>query len=193
MWLFFEPQPGRFWRGPLDVGLTVLVAALSLPLCLQLLSAPQPPGASALLHVAAPFELVNSYGLFAVMTTERDEIMVEGSRDRASWLAYEFRYKPGCLDRAPPIVAPYQPRLDWQMWFAALSTYQQNRWFTNFMVRLLQNEPAVTRLMAYNPFAGAPPRFVRARLFRYHFTHFGQRGWWTREELGPYFPVVSLR
>ena len=127
------------------------------------------------------------------MTTERDEIVVEGSNDGVNWRAYEFRYKPGDLNRAPPIVAPYQPRLDWQMWFAALGTYQQNRWFINFMVRLLQGEPAVTRLLAYNPFAAAPPKYVRARLFRYQFTHFGQRGWWTRQERGLYFPPVSLK
>ena len=84
-----------------------------------------------------PLRIVNSYGLFAVMTTTREEIIVEGSNDGVTWQAYEFPYKPGDVCRAPPIVAPYQPRLDWQMWFAALGSYQQNRWFVNFMVRLL--------------------------------------------------------
>ena len=191
MWLFFEPQPDSSRCKIADVASAVLVGALSIPACLQLFSLPPPPGADDLTRLAAPFQIVNPYGLFAVMTPERDEIVVEGSQDGVNWRAYEFRYKPGDPNRAPPIVAPYQPRLDWQMWFAALGTYQQNRWFTNFMVRLLQGEPAVTRLLAYNPFSTAPPKYVRARLFRYQFTHFGQKGWWTREERGMYFPAVS--
>ncbi|HXA50784.1 MAG TPA: lipase maturation factor family protein, partial [Candidatus Acidoferrum sp.] len=106
---------------------------------------------------------------------------------------YEFPYKPGDPMRMPPFVAPHQPRLDWQMWFAALGTYQQNRWFVNFMVRLLEGEPRVVRLLSYNPFPNAPPRYVRARLFQYHFTRFGEHGWWRREERGMYFPPVSIK
>lgn len=193
MWLFFDRQPGRSRFNRADVASAVLIGALSIPVCLQLFSLPQPPGSSELMHAAAPFQIVNSYGLFAVMTTDRDEIVVEGSKDGVNWRAYEFRYKPGDPNRAPPIAEPYQPRLDWQMWFAALGTYQQNRWFVNFMIRLLQGEPAVTRLLAYNPFAAAPPKYVRARLFRYQFTHFGQSAWWTRQERGLYFPAVSLK
>jgi hypothetical protein len=193
MWLFFEPEEGRSRTKPVDIGLVILVGTLSVLLCLQLFSLPQPPGGTELLHAYAPFQLVNPYGLFAIMTTSRDEIVVEGSNDGDNWRAYEFRYKPGDLNRAPPIVAPHQPRLDWQMWFAALGTYQQNRWFINFMVKLLHGEPAVTRLLGYNPFAAAPPKYLRARLFRYHFTHSGQSGWWTREERGLYFPTVSLK
>jgi hypothetical protein len=127
------------------------------------------------------------------MTTERPEIIVEGSNDGEAWLAYEFRYKPGDIRRAPPIVAPYQPRLDWQMWFAALSSYQNNRWFVGFMLRLLQGEPSVLGLLQYNPFPNAPPKYIRARVYLYQFTHFGQAGWWTREERGLYFPTVSLK
>jgi hypothetical protein len=145
------------------------------------------------MQVASPFRVVNSYGLFAVMTTERPEIVVEGSEDGVEWKAYEFRYKPGDLRRAPPWVAPHQPRLDWQMWFAALGTYQSNRWFVNFMIRLLQGEPSVTRLLANNPFPNAPPRLIRARVYRYRFTGWGSREWWTREEMGTYFPAVSLK
>ncbi|SPE24573.1 conserved hypothetical protein [Candidatus Sulfopaludibacter sp. SbA3] len=135
---------------------------------------------------------MNSYGLFAVMTTERLEIQVEGSDDGVTWRAYEFPYKPGDLRRAPPIVEPHQPRLDWQMWFAALGSYQQNPWFTNFMIRLLEGEPGVLKLMQYNPFPNAPPKWIRARLFLYRFTKWGQPGWWTREERGIYFPRVRL-
>ena len=118
---------------------------------------------------------------------------MEGSNDGADWQAYEFPYKPGDLRRAPPVVEPGQPRLDWQMWFAALGSYQENRWFPNFMLRLLQGEPAVLRLLAHNPFPNAPPKYVRARLYIYHFTKWGSRDWWTREERGLYFPAVSLR
>lgn len=140
----------------------------------------------------ARWYIVNSYGLFAVMTTARPEIVVEGSRDGETWIPYEFRYKPGGLDRAPPIVAPHQPRLDWQMWFAALGSHQTNPWFTNFMVRLLEGSPEVAALLANNPFPDSPPRYVRARRYDYRFTD-RRGGWWRREEAGLYFPVASLR
>jgi hypothetical protein len=145
----------------------------------------------------APLELVNSYGLFAVMTTSRIEIVVEGSNDGATWQPYEFRYKPGDLARRPAWVAPYQPRLDWQMWFAALGNYQQNPWFTSLMTRLLQGAPETTALLANNPFPNAPPRYIRAVSYEYHFTDFATRratgNWWRREREGFYFPEVSLR
>jgi lipase maturation factor 1 len=144
-----------------------------------------------------PFNLVNSYGLFAVMTTSRIEIVVEGSDDGQTWQDYEFKYKqPGALARRLPWVAPYQPRLDWQMWFAALGTYQQNRWFANFMVRLLEGAPEVTKLLESNPFPNRPPHYVRALAYDYDFTDFTTRratgDWWRRERKGLYFPEVSL-
>ncbi len=141
----------------------------------------------------APLRTINSYGLFAVMTTTRPEIVVEGSEDGEQWLEYEFRYKPGDLDRAPPWVAPHQPRLDWQMWFAALGSYRDNPWFVSFMVRLLQASPPVLRLLERDPFHGSPPRYIRARLYEYRFTRAGERGWWRRQSRGLYFPPVSLR
>ena len=112
-------------------------------------------------HVEA-FRVVNGYGLFRVMTKERREIVIEGSADGIDWLPYEFKWKPGDVMRAPGWCAPHQPRLDWQMWFAALSSYEQNRWFQAFVVRLLQNKPEVTRLLQRNPFPDSPPRYVRA-------------------------------
>jgi hypothetical protein len=130
--------------------------------------------------------------LFAVMTTERKEIVIEGSNDGDNWSAYEFRYKPGDVDRAPRFVEPFQPRLDWQMWFAALGTYRENRWFVNLMGCLLHGERDVLRLLR-NPFPNGPPKYVRARLYQYHFTHWGERAWWSREERGLYFPAVSLK
>lgn len=143
----------------------------------------------------APFHVVNRYGLFAVMTTTRPEIVVEGSDDGRHWQPYEFRYKPGDVDRAPAWVAPHQPRLDWQMWFAALQGPTQARWFGRFLARLLQGEPAVIGLLAHNPFAERPPRYVRAMLYDYRFTRRGEAGtaWWQREELAMYYPPVSLR
>ncbi|HSV61827.1 MAG TPA: lipase maturation factor family protein [Chthoniobacterales bacterium] len=142
------------------------------------------------------FRIVNGYGLFRVMTKARPEIVIEGSADGNEWQAYEFKWKPGDLNTAPQWAAPHQPRLDWQMWFAALGSYRQNPWFVSLLERLLRNEPAVTRLLARNPFSDAPPRYVRAKLFEYHFTtaeeHRATSAWWKREEQGEYLPAVSL-
>src|SRR5206468_9024981 len=112
-----------------------------------------------------PFRIVNGYGLFRVMTKERPEIIIEGSADGIDWLPYEFKWKPGRLDRAPGWVAPHQPRLDWQMWFAALGDYRSNPWFMNFLARLLQGAPEVVALLEKDPFPGQPPRQVRAVLY----------------------------
>lgn len=155
---------------------------------------PWPQSIATLYNVTAPFRTVNGYGLFAVMTTERLEIVVEGSRDGTNWQPYEFKYKPGDPKRRPRFVEPHQPRLDWQMWFAALGTYQQNQWFILFCERLLSGEKSVTSLLAYNPFPDRPPAYIRARLARYHFSDFNtwrKTGeWWTREPVGEYLPVI---
>lgn len=143
--------------------------------------------------VVAPLRSVNSYGLFAVMTTTRPEIVVEGSTDGETWTAYEFSYKPGDLLRRPPVVAPHQPRLDWQIWFAALGEYEENVWFQNFCMRLLEGSPDVLRLLASDPFGGRPPLYIRAELYRYRFAAGSDGSWWTRERLGEYSPVLSLR
>ena len=153
--------------------------------------------AHRLISWQAPFYLSNTYGLFAVMTTSRIEIVVEGSNDGQTWQPYGFKYKPGSVARRPPWVAPYQPRPDWQMWFAALGNYQENPWFSNFMLRLLQGTPEVTALLASNPFPNAPPRYIRSVAYDYHFTDFTLRratgNWWQREQKGLYFPEVSLQ
>jgi hypothetical protein len=141
--------------------------------------------------------MVSGYGLFAIMTPTRPEILVEGSEDGETWRAYELRWKPGDLTRRPPIVAPHQPRLDWQMWFAALGEWEENRWFVAFEARLLEARPEVLALLARDPFAGRRPRFVRARLFEYHFSTPAVRAqsgnWWTRTELRPYGPTLQRR
>lgn len=143
-----------------------------------------------------PFRTFNSYGLFAVMTTSRLEIVVQGSNDGLAWRDYAFKYKPGDLLRRPRFVAPYQPRLDWQMWFAALGDYRANPWFVNFCLRLLQGTPEVLALLEHNPFPHAQPRYVRAVVYDYHFTNFATRrrtgAWWRREEKGDYLPALSL-
>src|SRR5712692_10008101 len=143
----------------------------------------------------APFRSTNGYGLFMVMTTSRPEIPVEGRDDGQSWHAYEFRWKPGDVLRCPRFVAPHQPRLDWQMWFAALGTCEENPWFVNFLARLLEGSPPVLRLLAKNPFPDHPPRYIRAVLYDYRFTDAATQratgAWWQREEKGLYCPVLS--
>jgi predicted DCC family thiol-disulfide oxidoreductase YuxK len=149
-----------------------------------------------LIEWQAPYSLASSYGLFAVMTTSRLEIVIEGSDEGVNWRPYEFKYKPGELARRPPWVAPYQPRLDWQMWFAALGSYQQNRWVVNLIIRLLEGSPDALALLENNPFPNAPPRYIRASAYEYHFTDFAGRratdDWWRRDQRGLYFPVATL-
>jgi hypothetical protein len=159
--------------------------------------APEP--LKTLVRVASPFQIVNTYGLFAVMTTTRPEIIVEGSEDGEAWSTYQFRYKPGDLNRAPRWIAPFQPRLDWQMWFAALGNFRQpqNRWFINFISKLLDGSPEVTGLLERNPFPDHPPRYVRAMVYEYSFStmaeHRHSGAWWDRQPLGTYLPPVGYK
>ena len=145
----------------------------------------------------APFHIVNGYGLFRVMTKDRGEIVVQGSADGIDWLPYEFRWKPGEISRAPGWCAPHQPRLDWQMWFAALGSPRERRWFERFAVRLLEGERDVIQLLEENPFPDAPPRYIRAVFYRYRFTDANERreagAWWKRREIGEYLTTVSLQ
>ena len=154
-------------------------------------------GDSTVVRVAAPFGIANTYGLFAVMTTSRPEIIVQGSNDGDTWLDYEFKYKPGDLKKPPRWVEPFQPRLDWQMWFAALSNFRSTPWFSNFMLRLLEGSPDVLELLAKNPFPRSPPKYIRALVFDYSFTDFATRkatgDWWERAPSGSYFPATALK
>ncbi|HEY4831609.1 MAG TPA: lipase maturation factor family protein [Waddliaceae bacterium] len=135
------------------------------------------------------------YGLFVRMTTYRDEIIIEGSQDMQIWKAYEFKWKPGDLYHAPGFVAPHQPRLDWQMWFASLSDYQHVPWFQNFLFCLLEGSEDVLDLLKVNPFPDNPPKYIRASLYRYHFTDSSSKQktgrWWNRSYIGQYSPVLS--
>ncbi len=142
------------------------------------------------------FRIVNGYGLFRVMTKDRCEIVIEGSADGIEWLPFEFKWKPGDLKRPPGWCAPHQPRLDWQMWFAALEAPQQNPWLAGLIVRLLEGSRDVNGLLASNPFAGQPPRYIRAMFYRYRFTTSEERrqtgAWWKRQEIREYLPTISL-
>ena len=190
------------WKTGRTFGLAILAALILLvsgtETTVRLFGAQNPPRPLvALLELVSPLRTINSYGLFSVMTTNRPEIVVEGSNDRVTWLPYEFKWKPGDLQRRPAFVAPHQPRLDWQMWFAALGDYRGNPWFMNFLLRLLQGSPEVLALLEKNPFPDKPPSYLRAVLYEYHFTGLAERGasgqWWRRERKGLYCPEISLR
>jgi hypothetical protein len=144
-----------------------------------------------------PFRIANSYGLFAVMTHERYEIEFQGTQDGETWTAYPFRYKPQALGRAPGIYAPYQPRFEWNLWFASLGSWRHNTWVLNTEVRLLRNEPNVLALFANNPFPNRPPQQVRAVIWQYWFTDGATKrregNWWRRQLVGLYAPVLEQR
>jgi hypothetical protein len=149
--------------------------------------------AGPVLSALAPFNTVNGYGAFAWMTKTRPEIVIEGTTDGETWRAYEFPYKPGRLDRRPEFVAPWHPRLDWQMWFAALGECSENPWLLTTQWHLLKGTPEVLALFEDNPFAAAPPKVIRTRVFEYRFAPWSEKGtWWTRTETGPYCPPVML-
>ena len=143
----------------------------------------------------APTRIANSFGLFAVMTRARYEIEFQGTRDGTTWIAYPFRYKPQDPKEAPHIYAPYQPRFDWNLWFASLSTLSENPWVMATETRLLENSPSVLRLFRSNPFGDKPPIAVRAVLWQYWFTTREERAntgaWWNRQFIGEYAPAVS--
>jgi hypothetical protein len=142
-----------------------------------------------------PFRIANRYGLFAVMTHARYEIEFQGSRDGKTWIAYPYRYKPQDLRKAPGIYAPYQPRFEWNLWFASLGRWREYRFVVWTEERLLQNERDVLALFAGDPFGGTPPRQVRSVIYQYWFTDRKtkreQGTWWSREQLGEYAPPLE--
>jgi hypothetical protein len=141
-----------------------------------------------------PLRSANPYGLFRVMTTDRPEIAVEGSDDGETWKPYRFRWKPCELDRRPRFTTPHMPRLDWQMWFAALAgDCRSAPWFLRFEQRLLEGTPEVLALLREVPFPDRPPRYLRARLSLYTFTRWGSRDWWHSEEVGIFCPTIVRR
>ena len=142
-----------------------------------------------------PFRIANQYGLFAVMTRGRYEIEFQGSQDGQNWAAYPFRYKPQDLNKPPRIYAPYQPRLDWNLWFASLGSWREYPIVPNTEVRLLSNDKDVLALFAGNPFPQLPPQQVRAVLWQYWFTSMAEKRatgmWWRRQFLGLYAPTLE--
>ena len=175
---------------------TLLVAGLSYRPAKNLLSSGQLMNSSF-----DPLHLVNAYGAFGSVTKKRYEVIIEGTVDpepteASLWLAYEFKAKPGDVRRRPPQYAPYHLRLDWLMWFAAFSSPRYHDWFMPLLVKLLQGDRAVLRLLARDPFEGRPPKVVRAQLWLYRFTTPAERrasgAWWHRTYVRSYVPPVSL-
>jgi len=147
-------------------------------------------------EVIDPLRIANRYGLFAVMTPARYEIEFQGTTDGSTWQPYPFRYKPQDLDEAPGLYAPYQPRFEWNLWFASLGSWKNYTFVVRTEARLLEGSADVLALFARDPFQGARPKRVRAVISRYHFTdRETQRetgAWWTRERPVSYCPEVTL-
>lgn len=180
----------------LQFAVAALTVALSIPVVVNMLSARQ-----LMNFNYNPLHLVGTYGAFGSVTRPRYEVVVEGTdaeplTSSAQWREYEFKAKPTDLKRLPPQIAPYHLRLDWLMWFAALSSYQDQPWFLPFIARLLQGDQPTLSLLRSNPFPLHPPRYVRAQFYEYHFTTPAERGatgaWWKRQFAGTYLPPVSL-
>ncbi len=173
--------------------LTFIIALLSIQPAFNLLSPGQVMNSSY-----DPLEIVNTYGAFGSVGQERLNVVFEGTMDdttntNAVWKPYEYRYLPVLLNKMPPQIAPYQPHLDWQMWFASMASANDYPWTLNLVWKLLHNDPGAISLFAGNPFPGKPPRFIRAVLYRYKFASPGnpQGLWWNREKLGDWLPPLS--
>ncbi|XP_025272879.1 lipase maturation factor 1 isoform X1 [Canis lupus baileyi] len=191
---------GCMVRRAVHLALAALVAWLSVPVVLNLLSPTQIMNTSF-----NPLRIVNTYGAFGSITKERTEVILQGtaapnaSSPDAVWEDYEFKCKPGDPGRRPCLISPYHYRLDWLMWFAAFQTYEHNEWIIHLAGKLLANDASALSLLAVNPFEGrAPPRWLRGEHYRYKFSrpggpHAAAGKWWLRKRIGPYFPPVSLR
>ncbi|XP_045317777.1 lipase maturation factor 1 isoform X3 [Leopardus geoffroyi] len=187
-------------RQAVHVALGILVAWLSVPVVLNLLSPTQVMNTSF-----NSLRIVNTYGAFGSITKERTEVILQGtaspnaSAPDAVWEDYGFKCKPGDPGRRPCLISPYHYRLDWLMWFAAFQTYEHNEWIIHLAGKLLANDREALSLLAFNPFKDrAPPRWVRGEHYRYKFSRLGGRhaaagSWWVRKRIGPYFPPLSLR
>ena len=156
-----------------------------------------PAAVQAINNSIAPLRIVGTYGPFSVMTKKRPEIIIEGSDDRTNWREYTFKYKPGDVKKGTSWNIPHQPRIDWQLWFAALGNPQRNPWFVRFLAKILQGRPEVTAVFEHNPFPDRPPRYVRALRYDYHFASPEKRAtenlYWRRELTGSYYPIARLK
>src|SRR5438477_697905 len=185
-----ESEPSRI-SNAIAIALSVLVIYLSVAPVLNLLS-----GRQLMNYSYDPLDLVNTYGAFGTVGRQRDEIVFEGTDDTAisgdtKWKEYEFKAKPGDPNRRPPFVAPYQPRIDWQIWFAAMASPAEYPWTLHLVWKLLHNDRGTLSLLANNPFPDAPPRYIRARLYRYQLAPIGEKTWWKREPIGKWLPAHS--
>jgi hypothetical protein len=190
-----RPIPGV--QRVLVIALAAIVAVLSVAPTLNMLSAGQVMNTSF-----NPLQIVNTYGAFGSVTKERYEIVIEGTAadtltEASEWREYEFKGKPGDPARGAPQIAPYHLRLDWLMWFAAMSSPSDYPWFGELLLHLLQGERGTLGLLRTNPFPDQPPRWIRAQLYRYQFTSAQERRqtgrWWNRQLVAPYFPAVRLK
>ena len=179
-----------------NITVAIAVIAMSIPVVVNMLSRRQIMNTSY-----NPLHLVGTYGAFGSITRIRNEIVIEGTTDAevtsaTKWREYEFKAKPGDQNRIPPQIAPYHLRLDWLMWFAAMSSYDNYPWFVNLMAKLLQGDKDVLSLLRTNPFPNGAPKYVRAGLYEYNFTtqdeHKRNGRWWNRTYRRPYFPPISL-
>jgi hypothetical protein len=191
-----EPTLHRAFRmAKLTLG-TLLLAVIAYDTSFELLNivAPGLPLPTSPVAKLEPFRIANQYGLFAVMTGGRYEIEFQRSNDGQNWTAYPFQYKPQALNERPRIYAPYQPRFDWNLWFASLGSWEQNEMVPLTEERLLDNDADVLSLFRANPFAKAPPKYVRAVLWQYWFTSMAEKratgNWWRRSLMGLYAPEL---
>lgn len=190
------PPPARWRRVALGLGAGA-VGLLTTSVALLALGVTLPGPLARACEAVAPLRSFNAYGLFRVMTKERPELVIEGSRDGRTWEPYRFRYKPGELARAPAFAGLHMPRLDWQLWFVALEherTYRSS-WYARFLERLLRGSEPVLALLAADPFPLEPPRFVRSTVYLYEFAAPAQRRagvWWRRRDPRPFFPTLTL-
>jgi predicted DCC family thiol-disulfide oxidoreductase YuxK len=188
-----RPHAGR-----IATAFAVLVALVTVPVGLDRLYQPfahkHLPIVGALTEAIDPLLIVNPYGLFITTTTTRPEIVIQGSDDGHAWRDYVLRFYPGPLTRAPGWNIPHQPRLDWQMWFAAYGSAGDNPWFISLMRALLEGRASILALLGPNPFPTHPPHYLRATLYEYRFAPpaLWPYQWWTRQEAGLYFPQVTL-
>src|SRR6266853_784815 len=185
-----QSEPSRI-NNTIAIALSILVMYLSAAPVLNLVS-----GRQLMNYSYDPLDLVNTYGAFGAVGRERPEIIFEGTEDASitadtKWKEYQFKAKPGDPNRRPPFVAPYQPRVDWQIWFAAMASPAEYPWTLHFVWKLLHNHRGTLSLLANNPFPNAPPRYIRARLYRYRFSPIGDRAWWKREPIGDWLPALS--
>ena len=185
-----QPAPGWFQA-------TVMVVAVAMAVLSYWPVRNMASSSQVMNYSYNPLRLVNTYGLFGSITTQRYEVVIEGTDEaqlgpETTWREYAFKAKPGDPHRRPRQVAPYHLRLDWLMWFVPLSGHHTQGWFLAFLLKLLQNDRGALALLATNPFPDSPPKFVRARLYRYRYATGEERAregaWWVRELVGDYLP-----